>query len=529
VPHAVSRRQFIAAGAAALAVAARPVVFAGQATDGVFRHGVASGDPLRDRVVLWTRITPAGAEPTIDVDWIIARDARMSRAVARGSVRTSAERDYTVKIDALALEPGSTYYYRFAARGTRSPIGRTRTLPGRPTRRIKLALASCSNLPFGYFNVYARIAARADLDAVLHLGDYIYEYANNAYGNRPGGDGRPLGRVPLPDREIIALDDYRTRYAHYREDPDLQAAHRQHPFIVIWDDHETANNSWSGGAENHNAGEGDWAVRRAAATRAWREWMPVRESPGADYRLYRQFAFGDLADLMMLDTRLEGRDVQVAREDVAAVDRRSRQMLGSVQEEWLFENLRDSTAAGKPWQLLGQQVMFAPQAPAGAAAANSDTWDGYRAARNRVFDGAARARVKHLVVLTGDVHSSWAYDLADDPFDGKTYDPQSGRGAVGSEVITPAITSPGGPPADRIPALLSARPHLKYVAGQHRGYVLLDLTRDQLQADWWFVPTVTQRTAAEHFGKGMISEAAQPHLVEAGTPSAGRSAPDPAP
>ncbi len=499
-------------------------IFARQGSDAVFRHGVASGDPLRDRVVLWTRVTPGGPETTVDVEWMVARDARMSRVIASGSARTSAERDYTVKIDAVTLDPGSTYYYRFAARGARSPIGRTRTLPARPTRRVRLALASCANLPYGFFNVYGRIAARADLDAVVHLGDYIYEYANGEYG-----DGRPFDRVPFPDREIVTLEDYRGRYAQYREDLDLQAAHRQHPFIVVWDDHETANNSWRGGAQNHNAGEGEWTVRREAALQAWREWMPVREGLGADFRMYRQFAFGDLADLMMLDTRVEGRDQQVAREDVHAIELASRQLLGQAQEEWLSEGVRDSTAAGKPWQLLGQQVMFAPQTPAGTAAAGNDSWDGYRAARSRIFNLVARAEVKHLVVLTGDVHSSWAYDLARDPFNRANYDPQTGRGAIGTEIVTPAVTSPGGPAPERIRALLRARPHLKYVAGQQRGYVVLDVTSERLQADWWYVPTITERTTSEKFGKGMISEAARPHWVEMGNPSAPGPSPDLAP
>jgi alkaline phosphatase D len=528
-----SRRDFLAASA--VAIGSAPIlgverVFARQGSEAVFRHGLASGDPLRDRVVLWTRVTPGAPDTTVDVEWIVARDARMSRVIARGSARTSAQRDYTVKIDAVALEPGATYYYRFAARGAQSPVGRTRTLPSRPTRRVRLAVVSCANFPFGFFNVYGRVAARPDLDAVLHLGDYIYEYANANYGNRPGeGDGRPLGRVPFPDKELLTLSDYRTRYAQYREDRDLQAAHRQHPFIVVWDDHETANNSWNSGAENHGADEGDWAVRRDAARRAWREWMPVRESAPGEVRMYRQFAFGDLADLLMLDARIEGRDDPARAGDVAAIERPSRQLLGSAQEEWLAGSLRDSTAAGRPWQVLGQQVVFAPQAAAGRGAVNADSWDGYRAARSRVFDMAAAASVKHLVVLTGDVHSAWAYELAPNPFDGARYDPVTGRGSVGTEIVTPAITSPNALTLDRVPAIQAARPHLKYVTGRYRGYVVLDLTRERLQADWYSVPTIAELSASEQFEKGMVSDAAQPHLVESAAPAAPLPAPDPAP
>jgi alkaline phosphatase D len=494
-------------------------VFARQASDAVFRHGVASGDPLRDRVVLWTRVTPGTPGEVVDVGWMLARDARMSRVFASGSIRTSADRDYTVKLDAVALEPGTTFYYRFSARGARSPVGRTRTLPPRPTSRARLAVVSCSNFPFGFFNVYARIAERRDLDAVIHLGDYIYEYENGRYGGRNEGDGRPLDRVPFPDKEIVTLADYRARYGQYREDPDLQAAHRQHPFIAVWDDHEFANNAWRDGAQNHDPHEGAWADRKAAAMRAWREWMPVRESPNTDYRLYRQFAFGDLADLIMLDTRIEGRDRHATRTDVAALEHASRHLLGSPQEEWLFESLSDSTAAGKPWQILGQQVMMSPQVPRGAAATSTDSWDGYRAARDRVFDAAATAKVGHLVVLTGDVHSSWAYDLSRNPFDRKGYDPASGAGAIGTEIITPSITSPSWPPADQLAAIKAARPHLKYVSGDLRGYVVLDISRERLQADWWYVPTIIERTASEQFGKGMVSEARRPHLVDASTPA----------
>lgn len=526
------RRDFLTAtaislGAAPLAGVSR--VFARQGSEAVFRHGVASGDPLRDRVVLWTRVTPGAPGDTVDVGWIITRDARMSRMVASGSIRTSAERDYTVKLDAVALDPGTTYYYRFSARGARSPIGRTRTLPPRPTRRLRLAVVSCSNFPFGFFNVYGRIAERADVDIVLHLGDYIYEYANGRYGQRADGDGGPLGRASFPDKELETLGDYRARYAQYREDLDLQAAHRQHPFIAVWDDHESANNSWREGAENHRPAQGPWAARKTAAIRAWREWMPVRDSPGLDARIYRQFAVGDLADLLMLDTRLEGRDEQVVRTDVAAIERASRRMLGEAQEDWLAEGLRDSRAAGRPWQILGQQVMLAPQSPAGGAAATNDSWDGYRAARNRVFDAAAAADVKHLVVLTGDVHSSWAYDLARDPFSRTGYDADSGRGAIGSEIVAPAVTSPTGLAADQIPRIKATRPHLKYLTAEQRGYVLVDLTRERLQADWWYVPSVRERTSTEHFGAGFTSEAARPHLTEVSSPAPAIDAPDLAP
>jgi alkaline phosphatase D len=516
-----SRRDFLASSALAIgstSLAGIGRVFARQGSDAVFRHGVAGGDPLRDRVILWTRVTPGTPDEVVDVGWMLARDARMSRVFASGSIRTSAARDYTVKLDAVALEPGTTYYYRFSARGARSAVGRVRTLPARPTMRARLAIVSCANLPFGFFNVYGRLAARRDLDAVIHLGDYLYEYENGRYGGRNEGDGRPLDRVPFPNKETVTLQDYRARYGQYREDPDLQAAHRQHAFVPVWDDHEFANNAWREGAENHDATEGTWTARKAAALQAWREWMPVRETPG-DYRLFRQLPFGDLADLFMLDTRIEGRELQAPRTDAAALERASRQLLGSAQEDWLFESLRDSTAAGKPWQILGQQVMFAPQVPRGTTSPSSDSWDGYRGARDRVLSAAATAKTRHLVVLTGDVHSSWAYDLARDPFERKGYDSSTGGGAIGTEIVAPSVTSPTGIRREQLAAIQSARPHLRYVSVERHGYVVVDLTRERLQADWWYVPTILERTEAELFGKGLQSEAGQPRLVDASTPA----------
>jgi alkaline phosphatase D len=253
------------------------------------------------------------------------------------------------------------------------------------------------------------------------------------------------------------------------------------------------------------------------------EWMPTRETararsqplPGADGRMYRRFTFGGLADLFMLDTRITGRDQQMSDKDVVTIAAAPRQLLGRAQETWLFAGLRESVRAKRPWQLLGQQVMFAPQTPTGQPAGHPDSWDGYRAARTRVFDAAAASGGGHLVVFTGDVHSSWAYDLARDPFDPARYDPQTGRGAVGTEIVTPSVTSPTGLNPDRQAAIRAARPHLKFLEGGHRGYVVVELTRERLQADWWFVPTVTERVSTETRAIRLVSEAAAPRLVEA--------------
>jgi alkaline phosphatase D len=496
----------------------------------VFRHGVASGDPATDRVILWTRVTaPVQALP--EVSWELSRNSSFTRIVARGMTPTGASRDFTVKIDAGGLAPATTYYYRFRARGEQSPVGRTRTLPAAGAQRVRLAVASCSNLPYGYFNVYRRIAARADLDAVLHLGDYIYEYPNGRYG-----DGTALGRVPAPDREIVALADYRTRYAQYRLDPDLQEVHRQHPFIVVWDDHEITNNAWRDGAENHNPdqGEGDYTARRSAAVQSYFEWMPIREEPSTRQpRIYRSFQFGGLADLLMLDTRLVGRDGQAdGRETIAVLDDPKRSLLGRAQEEWLVAELAASKRAHVTWQLLGQQVMFAPCSLPGAAAISTDAWDGYRPERQRVIDVITEQQLANVVVLTGDVHSSWGYDIAQNPWDG--YDPATGRGTIAVEFVTPAVSSPSGfaneGGAERMEAVRRARPHLRYLEGIHRGYLVLDVTRERAQADWYYVPTVTVRTRVEEFGKGLVTEAGRPHLVDAAGPASARTdAEEPAP
>jgi len=532
-----SRRAFLGATTAAgLAGLVRPIepeslVQATLKQDRkIFRHGVASGDPLSDAVILWTRVSaPATATP--DVIWEIATDTAFKRVVARGTTTTGAWRDFTVKIDATGLRAGTVYYYRFQALGERSPVGRTKTLPASNAERVRLALASCSNYPYGFFNVYGRIAQRADLDAVLHLGDYIYEYANGTYG-----DGIKLNRVSHPNREIVALADYRARHAQYKSDPDLQEVHRQHPFIVVWDDHEFANNTWQHGAENHNPdkGDGDFASRRAVAAQVFFEWMPIREDRATRQpRIYRSFAFGGLADLIMLDTRLIGRDEQVARrEDVAAVDDPNRSIMGRAQEEWLFAELAESKRAGVRWQLLGQQVMFAPITRPGVTTASTDTWEGYRPSRQRVMNAIADQKLSNVVVLTGDVHSSWAYDVPMNPWD--AYDASSGRGTVAIEIVTPAVTSPSGfgtpeQTAQRVEKVTKERPHLRYVEGVHRGYVVLDVTRERAQADWYFVPSVDQKNATEEFAKGLVSAAGSPHLVTVGSPAAPKAtAADPA-
>ena len=271
-----------------------------------FDHGVASGDPLSDGFILWTRVS--GAEGSVPVRWRVASDPAMKQRVREGVAWTDDWSDFTVKADVRGLPPGSTFYFHFEVDGARSPIGRARTLPAGALASARFAVVSCSNHPAGYFNVYRDIAGHDDLDAVIHLGDYIYEYGPGQYATE---HAETLGRIPEPTRELTSLEDYRQRHAQYKSDPDSIAMHQQHPLIAVWDDHEIANDAWRRGAENHQQDEGQWAERRDAALRAWFEWMPVRGVPdGADTRIFRRFRYGDLMSLIMLDTRLCGRDRQ---------------------------------------------------------------------------------------------------------------------------------------------------------------------------------------------------------------------------
>jgi alkaline phosphatase D len=511
----MTRRQFLWNTAAA--AAAWPHLVHAQKPQGGssqwFRHGVASGDPLTDRVVLWTRVTPEAAEKPVDVRWRIAEDEALTRVAASGTARTTSARDLTVKVDARGLRPGRHYFYAFNVAGDRSPIGRTKTLPSGAAERVRMAPVCCANYPAGFFNVYRCIANRADLDVVVHLGDYIYEFENGIYG-----DGTGLLRIPEPRREAVTLSDYRIRYATYRTDPDLQEVHRTHPFIAVWDDHEITNDAWAGGAANHNPdqGEGDWTVRRAAAHRAYLEWMPIREAGDAAMMLYRRFTFGSLVDLVMLDTR-GVRDRQVAADDIAGLASPTRTLLGSAQEAWLFGELRASQKAGTAWRVLGQQVMFSRLVPPGRPVLLPDAWDGYQASRERVIDFLAAERLRDVAILAGDVHSSWALDVPRDAWNG--YQRETGAGSLAVEIITPAASSPPlfAEPGirERAPLLQAFLPHLKFLDGERRGYVVLDVTQKQLRADWYFVPTVLERSPAETRGASFVCERGSARLTSA--------------
>jgi alkaline phosphatase D len=534
---ATTRRDFFKrSSAAAVAVAALPTWT--HAAPQAFRHGVASGDPLAQRVILWTRVTPSTAQPAVAVRYVVARDPALADIVVSGTVRTTAVRDYTVKIDATGLAPATTYYYRFEADGQASPIGRTRTLPAGDTESLRLAVVSCSNFAAGHFNAYRRIAERADLDVVLHLGDYLYEYGNGQYGNV---------RTCEPANEIVSLADYRIRHAQYKGDADLQALHRQHPVIAIWDDHEVANDAWRDGAENHSEGvEGTWPDRVAAALQAYYEWMPVRElHPNQPRRENRAFRVGNLAEIVMLEERLGGRSQQLEATvplpgignvffQTGAFLDPTRQLLGSDEEAWLAGHLRRRDTR---WKLVGQGVMFAqlkaqgaPNAAGGGAFVNPDQWDGYQPARDRVFavlkGDAEHAPAQNVVILTGDIHSSWAADLTPDPNNADVasggYDAASGAGSLAVEFVGTSVTSPGlsDPNGQVVAFLRGVNPHFKYIDLERRGYLLLDVNRERVVGEWWYVDTVAAPSHVQSFGAAFeVRKGTQRLVPSAQTPS----------
>lgn len=451
-----------------------------------FKHSVASGDPLSDRVIIWTRVNPIKAtERAILVNWEMALDPEFSQVVKSGTTKTAAQRDYTVKLDVDGLRPYTTYYYRFKSGDATSPVGRTKTAPtSNETNRIRAAVVACSNYVAGYFNAYGLLARRADLDLVFHLGDYIYE------------TGDAIIRAHRPAREIVSLADYRERYAQYREDPFLQEAHRQHPWVVTWDDHETTNNSYNDGAENHQPDtEGDWQVRKGQAVRAYFEWMPIRENSNSEFdapekglkpegngKVFRTIRYGDIATFLVLDTRLAGRVMQ----NGTAIVSEEQTILGKEQREWLLSEMKSNKAE---WTVVAQQMTFGPVKAvplpddSGAQYVNSDAWDGYRFDRNAIFDCIEENDLKNFTVLSGDIHATIAMDLPRDAGLLGGYNPLTGAGSLGVELCCNAVANPG------LPIWTAARtvnPHLKHANEIDNGYMLIDITKESLQAEWYY-------------------------------------------
>lgn len=476
-PNGLDRRSFLAHGAKAVAFLAAFQAMSrkeAQAAHGFdpFSYGVASGDPLPNRVIIWTRVNPsAAATPGSGLGaplrgiWEVAKDANFTQRVAFGRFTTSPLTDHTVKIDVPGLKPYTHYFYRFHAINVYSPVGRTLTAPAVRANpaSVRFGMVSCSNYEAGYFTAYRHLSQRDDLDFILHLGDYIYEYATGQYG--PDGFAG-VERVHDPVNEIVTLSDYRRRHALHKADPDLRALHHRHPFITTWDDHETANNAWRDGAENHTPGEeGSWAARKRAGIQAYFEWMPLRPSPrssdlGEVRRVYRKFTFGALVEFFMLDLRQYRAEQPGTPTDTATINDPTRSLLGSDQGQWFQQNLVGSRAQ---WKLIGNSVQIAPvivipallppataaliEAIFGVPASSSvptplnvDSWDGYGTSRLQVLGligGLVTGTpIPNCVFLTGDIHSSYACDLPANP---ATYG--SAPVSLATEFVCTSVTS----------------------------------------------------------------------------------------
>ena len=500
--------------------------------DSIFAHGVASGDPEPNSVVIWTRVS--GSKDPVAVDWYVARDSEMLDVVSHGQFTTNAQRDHTVKQVVDGLEPGKRYFYQFVVNGTTSTLGQTKTLPVGHLERLVIAVVTCSNFPFGYFNAYEVIANDDEVDLVVHLGDYIYEYrARGGYG---GATGRRIGRNHKPGHETVSLEDYRIRHAQYKGERESIAMHARHPLIVIWDDHESANNPWMGGAENHQLNDGDWFARRAASKQAYYEWMPIRDpGPGGSLLQYwRHFKFGDLASLITLETRHTGRskqytwsgrlddfegaaDANAFYDDVVGAP--DRNMLSAEMERFLESELAESARAGRRWRIIGNQsVMARVRMPelnepffddlrnqlrgSGRSRLDNltrlgdlqlpgdlDAWDGYPAARERFYQLGKDAGVRDLLVISGDSHSYWANALYD-----------ADGASMGVELGSTGITSPrslldlGLEGLARWDQSLAANnKEVVWVDGRYRGFIRLDITHDRVHADFVTVTNVETR------------------------------------
>ena len=536
----MDRRTFLRLGMGSLAAAAAQPILVRRAADalpapGPFGHGVASGDPLADRAIIWTRVTPSsdavpgsGLGAPTEVTWEVATDAAFASIAGQGIITTSAAADHTVKLDIAGLQPLTDHWYRFRALGATSPVGRFRTLPvpGADVASVRVGVVSCSNYEGGYFSAYRHVAARDDLDLVLHLGDYLYEYGEGAYG-----PGATFGRSHDPVHEMVSLEDYRRRHALYKTDPDLAALHQRYAMVTTIDDHEVTDNTWSGGAVNHQGAEGDYALRRAAAMQAYFEWMPIRDTGSGDgepTRIYRGASFGTLADLFVLDERTyRSRQVQGVRQDMVVTSPEvadpSRTLLGAGQRAWLESGLEASPAQ---WKVLANPVMFAPliladlpdEPTVGPLVAtvldglgvsppvvlNGDQWDGYRAEQSSLRDRFGA--VGGVVILTGDIHSSWAAEIPADP---GSYVPVVGGESTAVEFVTPGTTSDsfsaaigslGVPGAEQLSTQLpllvtTVGPWFKYLDPDRHGFGVFEVTPAAAQYDWYFISDRTDPQA----------------------------------
>lgn len=515
-----------------------------------FYHGVASGDPLSDRVIIWTRVTPQNQDP-VEVNWKVSTDPYLINIVQSGSYVTDADRDYTVKIDVEGLEPDTIYYYGFSALMANSLTGRTKTTPVGEIDRVRLGVVTGSNYQWGRFNAYANLAKRNDLDAFIHTGDYIYEYESGHYAHPD-----LQKRDHFPDKELLELDDYRQRFSQYRLDKDLMRLHQQLPVIAQWDDHEHANDSWVNGAENHTPEtEGDWDTRLEASLQAYSEWMPIRMNNPHDRNIYRSISYGNLLDLFMTESRIVGRDEQLrAKGATGEIDESElydpdRSLLGEEQFNWLVDGLTSSTAQ---WKIVGTSVMMS-QLFMDDQYGNMDSWDGYPVERETLFAAVAQSGISNFGAISGDFHTAFASNLV--PLNSYQQYGETGIGAVGFEFTTPSVTTanfneqdeftlPDGtvihPLAMNIPerhpmtlqveqAAAQYNPHIKYMNIDQHGYMLVDFSQEKIQAEYYYTDALLEQSSGENLGASWFVTDGSTELQQTETASAPKEAALPAP
>jgi alkaline phosphatase D len=453
--------------------------------DKPFYHGIASGDPTPNSVMIWTRVTPdSGGIGDVKIYWQVATDINFTNVVSYGYDFAREYNDYTFKHDVCGLQPNTYYYYMFRALDKNTIIGRTKTAPVGDNDSARFAVVSCSNYEHGYFHAYKEIANRNDCDGVIHLGDYIYEY-------EVGGFSAGLSdRTNEPINEIITLEDYRTRHSHYKLDADLKRLHQLQPFMTVWDDHETANDSYRDGAENHtNGSEGNWQDRKRNGVEAYNEWMPLRKPDPLDtIRIWRKLKYGNLMDLIMIDSRLYDRDEQ----SLANRNDASRKLLGTLQKNWLKTQLSDTTSR---YKIMCNQVMFAPLEVFGIPV-NADQWDGYNADRQEIQNHIRLNSIKNVVVLTGDIHTSWANDVP-----GPGYVSSSGANSICTEFVTTSVTSSNFSLPVPESVIRTLNPHMKYVKLTDHGYSVLDINKNRVQNDFLYTIPVETPTYTASWDK----------------------------
>jgi alkaline phosphatase D len=450
-----------------------------------FYHGVASGDPMQDKVIIWTRVTTDTA--IVDVKWRVALDTSMGIVVAQGTTTTDASRDYTVKIDVTNLQPDKYYYYEFEALGRLSQRGRTKTLPTGNVENFRLALLSCSNYSFGYFNPYDRIRESNDVDLVIHVGDYIYED-----GFKIGGLDT-IKRRTYPEYDAYDLASYRLRYGWYHLDPSLRNLHQQYPMVVIWDDHEFANDAFADTSSNHHpATQGTWAVRKANAIRVFKEWIPMREDTSKINVIAFKQNIGNLADIIYTENRIDKFDVNDVQQgtnllfniDNLQYDTPNRTMHGFRQMEWICSELKNSTAK---WKILANQVVFSNYVYKGSFIGqvfpfhHAAGWDMYPLERKRVIDTVNYYNIKNLVVLSGDIHVAMAYDI---PNNIVPYNATTGAGSAGVEFVCDNVVN-GGIFGGMESYMYTNNKHLRYINPKSTGYTIVNFTQGSACADFW--------------------------------------------